>query len=68
MTDLEAIMRDPTLATSDRIACPTCPEMISILVGRDSDGNPTVDITHPQPPCSDFRAFVQRLFAAQALS
>jgi hypothetical protein len=63
MNDLEAIMRDPTLATSDRIACPACDEMISILVGRNAAGEPTVDITHPQPPCSDFRKFVERLFA-----
>jgi hypothetical protein len=62
VSDLEALLRDPKLATSDPIACPHCTAMISILVGRNADGETTVDVTHPQPPCREFRLFVDRLF------
>lgn len=63
MNDLEAILRNAALATSDRIQCPTCPEMVSVISGRNAAGEATVDVTHPQPPCPGFRAFVERLFA-----
>jgi hypothetical protein len=63
MTDLAAILRDPALVpNSGQIACPTCTESVSVISGRNAAGEPTVDVTHPQPPCAGFRAFVQRLW------
>lgn len=44
--------------------CPGCGKTIRFRVGGSSLG-PTLDVSHPQPPCDAFRAFVERLFDAQ---
>lgn len=42
--------------------CPGCGETITFKTGTDANGNATLDVSHPQPPCSEFRAFIERLF------
>ena len=43
--------------------CPGCGAVITFQM---SNGGLTVEVLHPQPPCSKFRAFVERLLSLHA--
>jgi len=48
------------LQFKDGQPCPGCGVAITFKVSPDGR---TVDVSHPQPPCSDFAAFVAKLLA-----
>lgn len=55
-------MRDGVLMFRDGDQpCPGCSASITFITSNEGQ---SVDVLHPQPPCDEFRAFVERLQAA----